>query len=182
MALQRLKDAAEKAKIELSSVRETEINLPFIISSGRNEALHLQRVLTRADVRAALRATSSTARVDIVRQTLDDAGIGRDEIEEVVLVGGMTRMPRVERAVAEFFGREPSKGVHPDEVVALGAAIQGAALRRRAAEDDPARRDAAHARRHGRGRALRAAHPAEHARCRRRAPSSSPRRATTRRR
>lgn len=127
MALQRLKDAAEKAKIELSSLRETEINLPFIISSGRNEALHLQRVLTRAEFeKLTLDLVERT--VEIMRQTLDDAGIARDEIEDVVLVGGMTRMPRIERAVAEFFGREPCKGVNPDEVVAVGAAIQGAAL------------------------------------------------------
>ncbi len=127
MALQRLKDAAEKAKIELSGVRETEINLPFIISSGRNEALHLQRVLTRAEFEKIC-GDMIERTVDIVRQTLDDAGIGRDEIEEVVMVGGMTRVPKIERAVAEFFGREPNKGVHPDEVVALGAAIQGSAL------------------------------------------------------
>ncbi len=127
MALQRIKDAAEKAKIELSSVREVEINLPFIISSGRNEALHLQRVLTRAEFeRLTVDLVDRT--VEIVRQTLEDAGLSRDEVEDVVLVGGMTRMPRVERAVAEFFGREPSKGVHPDEVVAVGAGIQGAAL------------------------------------------------------
>ncbi len=127
MALQRLKDAAEKAKIELSSVREVEINLPFIISSGRNEALHLQRVLTRAEFEK-LTGDLVDRTVEIVRQTLDDAGLSRDDVEDVVLVGGMTRMPRVERAVAEFFGREPSKGVHPDEVVAVGAGIQGAAL------------------------------------------------------
>ena len=127
MALQRLKDAAEKAKIELSGVREAEINLPFIISSGRNEALHLQRVLTRAEFEK-LCGDMIDRTVDIVRQTLDDAGIGREEIEEVVMVGGMTRVPRIERSVAEFFGREPNKGVHPDEVVALGAAIQGNAL------------------------------------------------------
>jgi molecular chaperone DnaK len=127
MALQRLKDAAEKAKIELSSQRETEVNLPFIITSGRNEALHLQRVLTRGEFEQ-LTADLVHRTVEIMEQTLDDAGIGRDEIEDVVLVGGMTRVPSIERAVAQFFGREPSKGVHPDEVVALGAAIQGAAL------------------------------------------------------
>jgi molecular chaperone DnaK len=127
MALQRLKDAAEKAKIELSATKEAEINLPFIISSGRNEALHLQRVLSRTEFEK-LTADLVDRTVDIMRQTLDDAGIGREEVEDVVLVGGMTRMPRVERAVAEFFGREPSKGVHADEVVALGASIQGAAL------------------------------------------------------
>jgi molecular chaperone DnaK len=127
MALQRLKDAAEKAKIELSQQRETEVNLPFIITSGRNEAPHLQRVLTRAEFEQ-LTGDLVQRTVDIMDQTLDDAGIGRDEIEDVVLVGGMTRVPSIERAVAQFFGREPSKGVHPDEVVALGAAIQGAAL------------------------------------------------------
>jgi molecular chaperone DnaK len=127
MALQRLKDAAEKAKIDLSGQRETEINLPFIITAGRNEALHLQRVLTRAEFEQ-LTADLVQHTVEVMAQTLEDAGIGRGEIEEVVLVGGMTRVPSVERAVAQFFGREPSKGVHPDEVVALGAAIQGASL------------------------------------------------------
>jgi molecular chaperone DnaK len=127
MALQRLKDAAEKAKCELSSVRETEINLPFIISSGRNEALHLQRVISR-DTLEELAADLIDHTVDICRQTLEDASIEKLEIDEVVLVGGMTRMPKIQAAVRTFFEREPNKGVHPDEVVALGAAIQGAAL------------------------------------------------------
>jgi molecular chaperone DnaK len=127
MALQRLKDAAEKAKCELSSVRETEVNLPFIISSGRNEALHLQRALTRATLEE-LSEDLIERTVDICRQTLEDAHLGKNEIDEVLLVGGMTRMPKIQQAVQEFFEREPSKGVHPDEVVALGAAIQGAAL------------------------------------------------------
>jgi molecular chaperone DnaK len=127
MALQRLKDAAEKAKCELSSVRETEVNLPFIISSGRNEALHLQRTLTRATLEE-LSDDLIERTVDICRQTLEDAKLGKDEIEEVVLVGGMTRMPKIQAAVQAFFEKEPNKGVHPDEVVALGAAIQGAAL------------------------------------------------------
>ncbi|MDI1445887.1 molecular chaperone DnaK [Polyangium sp. 6x1] len=127
MALQRLKDAAEKAKCELSGVRETEINLPFIISSGRNEALHLQRTLTR-DAMESLCGDLVERCVEICRQTLEDARIEREEIEDVILVGGMTRMPRVQEAVRQFFGREPCKGVHPDEVVALGAAVQGAAL------------------------------------------------------
>jgi molecular chaperone DnaK len=127
MALQRLKDAAEKAKCELSSVRETEVNLPFIISSGRNEALHLQRALNRATLEE-LSDDLIERTVDICRQTLEDARLEKDEIEEVVLVGGMTRMPKIQQAVAQFFERDPSKGVHPDEVVALGAAIQGAAL------------------------------------------------------
>ncbi len=127
MALQRLKDAAEKAKCELSSVRETEVNLPFIISSGRNEALHLQRSLTRATLEE-LSEDLIERTIDICKQTLEDAKLGKDEIEEVVLVGGMTRMPKIQSAVQSFFEKEPNKGVHPDEVVALGAAIQGAAL------------------------------------------------------
>jgi molecular chaperone DnaK len=127
MALQRLKDAAEKAKCELSTVRETEINLPFIISSGRNEALHLQRTLTRTTLEE-LSDDLIERTVDICKQTLDDAQLGKDEIEEVILVGGMTRMPKIQSAVAGFFEREPCKGVHPDEVVALGAGIQGSAL------------------------------------------------------
>jgi molecular chaperone DnaK len=127
MALQRLKDAAEKAKCELSSVRETEVNLPFIISNGRNEALHLQRTLTR-DQLDQLSEDLIERTIDICRQTLVDAKLEKDEVEEVVLVGGMTRMPKIQSAVAEFFERDPCKGVHPDEVVALGAAIQGAAL------------------------------------------------------
>lgn len=127
MALQRLKDAAEKAKCELSTVRETEINLPFIISSGRNEALHLQRTLSREQLEE-LSDDLIERTIDICRQTLSDARLDKDEIEEVVLVGGMTRMPKIQQAVAAFFEREPCKGVHPDEVVALGAGIQGAAL------------------------------------------------------
>ena len=127
MALQRLKDVAEKAKCELSSVRETEINLPFIISTGRNEALHLQTTLTR-DKLEELTADLIDRTVEICAKTLEEAEIGKGDIEDVILVGGMTRMPRVQQAVAEFFGLEPCKGVHPDEVVALGAAIQGAAL------------------------------------------------------
>ncbi len=127
MALQRLKDAAEKAKCELSTVKETEINLPFIISSGRNEALHLQRALSRVTLEE-LSADLVERTIDICKQTLDDARLEKDEIDEVLLVGGMTRMPKIQEAVTKFFGREASKGVHPDECVALGAGIQGAAL------------------------------------------------------
>ncbi len=127
MALQRLKDVAEKAKIELSSVAETEINLPFIISTGRSEALHLQRSMSRQKFEE-LTVDLVERTVQICRQVLKDNGIEKQEIEEVVLVGGMTRVPKVQEMVAEFFGREPCKGVHPDEVVALGASIQGSAL------------------------------------------------------
>jgi molecular chaperone DnaK len=127
MALQRLRDAAEKAKCELSSTRETEINLPFIISTGRNEALHLQRVLDRTTLEG-LTGDLIERTVDICRQALTDARLGIDEIEDVVLVGGMTRMPAVQQAVTAYFKRDPNRGVHPDEVVAIGAGIQGAAL------------------------------------------------------
>jgi len=127
MALQRLKDAAEKAKCELSSAKETDINLPFIVSTGHTGATHLQRTFRRETLES-LCADLVDRCIDICRQTLDDARIEVDEIEDVILVGGMTRMPRIQEAVQEFFGREPCKGVHPDEVVALGAAVQGAAL------------------------------------------------------
>jgi len=127
MALQRLRDAAEKAKCELSSVVETEINLPFIISTGRNEALHLQRTLTR-QVLEELTADLVARTIQITQQALQEAKLQIDEIDETILVGGMTRMPAVQRSVGQLFGKDPGKGVHPDEVVALGAAIQGAAL------------------------------------------------------
>src|SRR3954468_11629304 len=127
MALQRLKDASEKAKCELSTVLEPEITLPFIISSARNEALHLQRTLSRQMLESLCEDLIERC-VEICKQTLEDARLDRDEIEDVVLVGGMTRMPKVQESVRDFFDREPCKGVHPDEVVALGAAIQGAAL------------------------------------------------------
>jgi len=127
MALQRLRDAAEKAKCELSGTRDTEINLPFIISTGRNEALHLQRGLDRATLEQ-LTSDLVERTVEICRQALADARLGVTEVEDVILVGGMTRMPAVQQAVATFFKREPNKSVHPDEVVAIGASIQGAAL------------------------------------------------------
>jgi molecular chaperone DnaK len=126
MALQRLKDVAEKAKCELSSAKEAEINLPFIISQG-GEALHLQRTLTREKLEE-LTADLIERCVNICRKTLAEADIEKAAIEDVILVGGMTRMPKIQSMVAQFFGMEPCKGVHPDEVVALGASIQGAAL------------------------------------------------------
>ncbi|HEX8952753.1 MAG TPA: molecular chaperone DnaK [Polyangia bacterium] len=126
MALQRLKDVAEKAKCELSSAKEAEINLPFIISQG-GEALHLQRTLTREKLEE-LTADLIERCINICRKTLAEADIEKSAIEDVILVGGMTRMPKIQTMVAQFFGMEPCKGVHPDEVVALGASIQGAAL------------------------------------------------------
>ena len=127
MALQRLKDVAEKAKCELSSVNETEINLPFIISTGRNEALHLQTTMSREHLEE-LTGDLIERTMEICQRTLEDAELTKEEIEDVILVGGMTRMPKVQARCAEFFGRPPCKGVHPDEVVALGAGIQGMAL------------------------------------------------------
>jgi molecular chaperone DnaK len=127
MALQRLKDVAEKAKCELSVVTETEINLPFIISTGKADALHLQRTLTR-DKLEELSIDLVERTMLICRRTLEDANLATADVEDVILVGGMTRMPKVQEMVAEYFGSEPCKGVHPDEVVGLGAAIQGSAL------------------------------------------------------
>ncbi|MDZ4696437.1 MAG: molecular chaperone DnaK [Deltaproteobacteria bacterium] len=127
MALQRLKDASEKVKCDLSSVREAEINLPFLISAGKNQALHLQRTISRNKLEE-LTLDLIERTLQISRKALDDAELEPSDITDVVLVGGMTRMPKVQEAVTEFFGRAPNKGVHPDEVVAVGAAIQGAAL------------------------------------------------------
>ena len=126
MALQRLKDVAEKAKCELSTAKEAEINLPFIISKD-GEALHLQRTLTREKLEELTEDLVEKC-VQICRKTLVEADMDKSSIEDVILVGGMTRMPRIQEEVAKFFGMEPCKGVHPDEVVALGASIQGAAL------------------------------------------------------
>jgi molecular chaperone DnaK len=127
MAMQRLKDAAEKAKCELSHLHEVEINLPFITSTGPNQTLHLQRALSRGKFEE-LTSDLIERTIEISKMALSDAGIDRNDIRDVVLVGGMTRMPKVQAMVAEFFHRDPCKGVHPDEAVAVGAAIQGAAI------------------------------------------------------
>ncbi|HWT43890.1 MAG TPA: molecular chaperone DnaK [Sphingopyxis sp.] len=126
LALQRLKEAAEKAKIELSSAATTEVNLPFITADA-NGPKHLVKTITRSDLEKLVE--------DLVKRTLEpckkaikDAGISASEIDEVVLVGGMTRMPRVREVVKDFFGKEPHTGVNPDEVVAIGAAIQAGVL------------------------------------------------------
>jgi len=126
MALQRLKEAAEKAKIELSSSTQTEVNLPFITADASGPK-HLQIKLTRAKLESLVE--------DLIKRTLEpckkalkDAGLAAGEIDDVVLVGGQTRMPKIQEVVKEFFGREPHKGVNPDEVVAMGAAIQAGVL------------------------------------------------------
>ncbi len=126
MALQRLRDAAEKAKIELSGTQTTEINQPFITVDASGPK-HLALTLSRAKFEALAHNLIEKS-VEPCVKALKDAGLTKDQIQEVILVGGMTRMPAVERKVKEIFGREPHKGVNPDEVVAVGAAIQGAVL------------------------------------------------------
>jgi molecular chaperone DnaK len=126
LALQRLKEAAEKAKIELSSRLETEINLPYITADASGPK-HMNLKLTRGKFEALVEDLIARS-IEPCRAALKDAGISAKEINEVVLVGGMTRMPKVISAVKEFFGKEPHKGVNPDEVVAIGAAVQGAVL------------------------------------------------------
>jgi molecular chaperone DnaK len=127
LALQRLKEAAEKAKIELSSSTQTEINLPFI-TADQTGPKHLTLKLTRAKLEALVDDLIQKT-VEPCRQALKDAGITAGQIDEVVLVGGMTRMPKVIETVKQFFGKEPHKGVNPDEVVAIGAAIQAGVLK-----------------------------------------------------
>jgi len=129
LALQRLKEAAEKAKIELSSSAQTEINLPFISMNPQTQSpLHLTMKLTRAKLESLV-ADLIDKTVGPCKAALKDAGMQAAEIDEVVLVGGMTRMPKVQQVVKELFGKEPHKGVNPDEVVAVGAAIQGGVLK-----------------------------------------------------
>ncbi len=127
LALQRLKEAAEKAKIELSSSMQTEVNLPFITADQAGPK-HLNIKLTRAKLEALVDDLIQKT-VDPCRAALKDAGLKASEINEVILVGGMTRMPKVIETVKQFFGREPHRGVNPDEVVAVGAAIQGGVLK-----------------------------------------------------
>ena len=126
LALQRLREAAEKAKIELSSATQTEINLPFITADASGPK-HLTLKLTRSKLEALVDDLIQKT-VEPCRQALKDAGVTAGQIKEVVLVGGMTRMPKVIETVKQFFGREPHKGVNPDEVVAIGAAIQAGVL------------------------------------------------------
>jgi molecular chaperone DnaK len=126
MALQRLKEAAEKAKCELSTTLETEINLPFVTADASGPK-HLNLKLTRAKLEQLVDDLVQRS-IGPCRQALKDAGLDAGQIDEVVLVGGQTRMPRVQQVVKEFFGKEPHKGVNPDEVVAIGAAIQAGVL------------------------------------------------------
>ena len=127
LALQRLKEGAEKAKIELSSSGQTEVNLPFITADASGPQ-HLNIKLTRAKLEALVEDLVQRT-VEPCKKALKDAGLKASEIDEVILVGGMTRMPKVQETVKEFFGRDPHKGVNPDEVVALGAAIQAGVLK-----------------------------------------------------
>src|ERR671926_325771 len=126
LALQRLKEAAEKAKIELSSTTQTEINLPFITADASGPK-HMTMKLTRAKFEALVDDLVQKT-IEPCRKALKDAGVSAGEIDEVVLVGGMTRMPKIQDVVKQFFGKEPHKGVNPDEVVAIGAAIQAGVL------------------------------------------------------
>ncbi|MDJ0895323.1 MAG: molecular chaperone DnaK [Alphaproteobacteria bacterium] len=127
LALQRLKEAAEKAKIELSSAMQTEVNLPFI-TADQSGPKHLNIKLTRAKLEALVDDLIDRT-VEPCKSALKDAGLSAAEIDEVILVGGMTRMPKISERVKAFFGRDPHKGVNPDEVVAIGAAIQGGVLK-----------------------------------------------------
>src|SRR5882724_11069775 len=126
MALQRLKEGAEKAKIELSTAMETEINLPFV-TADQSGPKHLQVKLSRAKLEQLVDDLLQRTMAP-VKQALADAGVDAGKIDEVVLVGGSTRMPRVQQLVRDYFGKEPHKGVNPDEVVAIGAAVQGGVL------------------------------------------------------
>ncbi|MCH7809919.1 MAG: Hsp70 family protein, partial [Chloroflexi bacterium] len=127
MALQRLKEAAEKAKVELSSTQQTEINLPFVTADSSGPK-HLAITLSRAKLEQLVGDLVAKT-IEPVRKAFDDAKVKPDEVGEVILVGGQTRMPLVTDKVKEFFGREPHKGVNPDEVVAIGAAIQAGVLK-----------------------------------------------------
>ena len=129
MALQRLKEAAEKAKMELSSSMETDVNLPFITADASGPK-HLNIKITRAKLESLVSELLDNLEKPC-RAAIKDSGLSTGEINEVILVGGMTRMPAVQERVKKIFNKEPHRGVNPDEVVALGAAIQGGVLKRR---------------------------------------------------
>src|SRR5690606_10081153 len=126
LALPRLKEAAEKAKIELSSSQQTDVNLPYITADASGPK-HMQVKVTRATLESLVEDLVKRS-IEPCRIAMQDAGLDASEINEVILVGGQTRMPLVQKTVAEFFGKEPRKDVNPDEAVAVGAAIQGAVL------------------------------------------------------
>ena len=128
LALQRLKEAAEKAKIELSTAPQTEVNLPFITADASGPK-HLNIKLSRSKFETLV-AELVERSIEPCKQALKDAGLSAGDINDVILVGGMTRMPKVIEAVKNFFGKEPNRSVNPDEVVALGAAVQGCSVRR----------------------------------------------------
>ncbi len=127
-AVQRIKEAAEKAKHDLSTQQEHQINLPFITMGPDNQPQHLMMTVTRAKFEELVRDLIERT-LDPVKKALADAGVKKEDIQEIIMVGGMTRMPAVQRAVEDFFGKKPNLSVNPDEVVALGAAIQGAVLK-----------------------------------------------------
>src|SRR5256714_12898244 len=126
MALQRLKEAGEKARMDMSSAMSTDINLPFITADASGPK-HLHMTLTRAKLEQLVDDLIQRT-IPPMEQALKDAGLKPEEVDEVILVGGSTRMPKIQEIVKKFFGKEPNKGVNPDEVVAIGAAIQGAVL------------------------------------------------------
>ena len=126
LALQRLKEAAEKAKIELSSSTQTEINLPYVTATSSGPK-HLVKTLTKSKFEQ-LSSDLVKRSMEPVKKAIDDAGLSIKDIDEVILVGGSTRIPVIQDQVEKFFGKKPSKGVNPDEVVAIGAAIQGGVL------------------------------------------------------
>jgi molecular chaperone DnaK len=126
LAIQRVREAAERAKIELSSTTQTEVNLPYL-SADSTGPKHLQVTLTRAKFETLVGDLISRSSKPL-DSCLKDSGLTKDKIDEVLLVGGMTRMPKVQELVKNFFGKAPNKGVNPDEAVAIGAAIQGAVL------------------------------------------------------
>ena len=160
MALQRLKEAAEKAKMELSTAMQTEINLPFI-TADQSGPKHLNVSLTRAKLEQLVDDLVQRT-IPPMEQALKDAGLKPTEIDEVILVGGQTRMPKVQEIVQKFFGKEPHKGVNPDEVVAIGAAIQGGVLGGRGEGRAAARRHPALAGHRDAGRRDHGAHSAQH--------------------
>ncbi len=125
-ALQRMREAAEKAKIELSTTMQTELNLPYITADATGPK-HLNLTLTRAKLEQLTEHLIKKS-IEPCRKALKDAGISMNDVADVILVGGMTRMPAIQEAVKKFFGKEPHKGVNPDEVVGLGAAIQAGVL------------------------------------------------------